>query len=315
MGSAADAAYSLHLDRVSVEATRALRDAGVPAIVLKGPSITLWLYADGEPRRYRDCDILVPQDRLPAARASLAELGYTCRYAPLEPGAVLPRHLEYHEESWRRADAKIELHWRIPGVTVAPEHAWELLAADTESLRVGFGEIPVLAIPARALHVALHCAQHGGDATRTTRDVERLVAALPDEDWPRVVELANALGATGALAAGLAKTEPGRAVVARHAIPGGLDDLHVALRAVNAPRGARGLDTVGAALAGRATARDVVHVLFPPAPLMRMASPLAARGRLGLVSAYGLRLVGRIVRLPRAWRDLRRARRLLRKDG
>src|SRR5215213_4879318 len=100
MGAAAGAAYSLHLDLVAVQATRALEQAGVPAIVLKGPSIATWLYVDGGARPYDDCDLLVPLERFPDARRALAALGYSCRYQPLDARGTVPAHTDHHAEYW-----------------------------------------------------------------------------------------------------------------------------------------------------------------------------------------------------------------------
>jgi hypothetical protein len=314
MVPAADAAYSLHLDLAASQAVEALREAGVPAIVLKGPSIAMWLYPDGS-RGYNDVDLLVPLDGLPAARRVLTKLGYTGSYAALASVAAPPSHVDHHAEYWSRPQTRIDLHWRIPGTTAPPERAWEILARDVTPLKVGFRELPVLSEPARALHVALHCAQHGRDEPQPLRDVERLVVTLPDERWPEVAALAEQLGAVGALGIGLGRSEAGQQIAARHGIRGAIDDLHVALNAIGAPPVAAGLDTLSGAVRGRASARDAWAVFFPPAGMMREIQPLARRGRAGLAVAYARRLGDRLLQLPAGWRALRRARALLRDDA
>jgi hypothetical protein len=52
-------AHALARDVATAEVVEALRAAGVRSIVLKGPSIARWLYADGQPRPYGDTDLLV----------------------------------------------------------------------------------------------------------------------------------------------------------------------------------------------------------------------------------------------------------------
>jgi hypothetical protein len=313
MRSTAVAAFSLHLDLAADEAVRALEDRGVRAIVLKGPSIAMWLYPDGA-RRYNDIDLLVPVEGLPAAREVLVRLGYTGGYAPLEEARGRPGHIDHHAEYWRRRDASIDLHWRIPGMTAPAERAWEVLAEHVESLPIAAQRaLPVLTPPARALHVALHCAQHAGIAEgHPLRDLERLVATLPDETWPQVARLAAEVGAAGALAVGLGQIEEGREIAERHGIRSGIDDLYVALNAIGAPPSTAGLSIVAQGLRGRASARDVARVLFPPRTLMHEQHPLARRGRTGLAAAYVVRLGDRLLHLPRASVALRRARRLLR---
>jgi hypothetical protein len=315
MRSTIAAAFSLHLDLAADEAIRALRDAGVPAIVLKGPSIATWLYPEGT-RRYNDIDLLVPVDGLPRTRAALAGLGYSGGYAPLEEAREAPGHIDHHAENWRRPGSGIDLHWRIPGMTVPAERAWELLADHVEPLPVGSRTLPVLDHTALALHIALHAAQHAGVVDgHPLRDLERLVATLPDDAWPQVERLAAEVGATGALAVGLGQTPQGREIAERHGIRGGIDDLHVALNAIGAPPSTAGLSTLGRGVLGRAPARDVARVLFPPPSLMRETHRIAGRGSAGLALAYAARLGDRLVHLPRAVVALRRARRLLREGG
>jgi hypothetical protein len=313
MGPAASAAFSLHLDLAAAQAVDALAEAGVPAVALKGPSVAMWLYPDGS-RGYNDVDLLVPLGSLPAARRVLEGLGYTCNYSPLGSGGTVPSHVDHHAEYWHRGPAKIDLHWRIPGTTVDAERGWEVLARHVERMRIGSRELPVLSEPARALHVILHCAQHGADEPQPARDAERLVAVFPDDRWPEVVALAEQLGALGALGVGLNRTAAGRDVAERHRVRGRIDDLYVALNAIGTPAGAAGLDRVEAGLRGHASLRDVWGVLFPPPAMMRTMQPLARRGPLGLAAAYATRLADRLVRLPRGYLALRRARRLLRDE-
>src|SRR5918997_1692594 len=72
-----ETAISLAVDRMSAEVIRALEDAAVEAILLKGPAIVHQLYDPGEHRPYVDCDLLIPAAAEPAAAAVLRELGFT----------------------------------------------------------------------------------------------------------------------------------------------------------------------------------------------------------------------------------------------
>ena len=55
----------------------------------------------------------------------------------------------------------MDLHRSLPGVAVGEESAWRLLSADPAVVPVAGRSVPALALPGRALHVALHAAHHG----------------------------------------------------------------------------------------------------------------------------------------------------------
>src|SRR5919198_5552417 len=91
-------AYSLHVDSAIAEIVRALREGGVPSIALKGPALARWLYDDGAPRAYGDCDLLVPPDRLTAAAPPLRGLGFEL----VKDDRVDGHGANAHAQVWRR---------------------------------------------------------------------------------------------------------------------------------------------------------------------------------------------------------------------
>ena len=60
------AARSLQLDLVAAEVGTALRDAGVAFILLRGPSLTRWLYPPHRGRLYVDVDLLLAPESVGA---------------------------------------------------------------------------------------------------------------------------------------------------------------------------------------------------------------------------------------------------------
>ena len=70
------AARNLQIDRMIAEVFDALAGASIEAILLKGPAIAGWLYAEGEIRAYGDGDFLVARAQWDAAGAVLRELGF-----------------------------------------------------------------------------------------------------------------------------------------------------------------------------------------------------------------------------------------------
>ena len=65
-------ASRLALDAATADVLRAFERVGARALLLKGASIARWLYAEGEPRTYVDCDVLVAPADVAAAEEVLA---------------------------------------------------------------------------------------------------------------------------------------------------------------------------------------------------------------------------------------------------
>ena len=75
------------------------------------------------------------------------------------------------------------LHTTLQGIECDPRDLWPTLAATAEAATVGGIEVRILDPTARAMHVALHAAQHGRREAATMRDLGRALALLPFETW------------------------------------------------------------------------------------------------------------------------------------
>src|SRR4051812_2992968 len=104
------------MDQVAARVVLEVREAGVRSILLKGPALARWLYADGSPRTYFDCDLLVAVDDFAFAEATLQELGFEQGADDQDlPGWQLPAY------EWRQpSGAKIDLHRTLTGVGATP---------------------------------------------------------------------------------------------------------------------------------------------------------------------------------------------------
>src|SRR3954452_23884855 len=132
-------ARALAVDLVSAEVVGAFAEAGVPSILLKGPSHAAWLYDDGAVRAYGDTALRVPPALLDRAGEVLGALGFvldwdgrhgveSCAYA----------------QTWLRGDgAFVDLHWRLPGFGAADVRQWEVLATRSVAARVGGATVHV----------------------------------------------------------------------------------------------------------------------------------------------------------------------------
>src|SRR5439155_5327183 len=113
----------------------------------------------------------------------------------------------------------VEGHRTLAGVAVPSDAAWTVSSQETEQMLVGGVSVEVLAAPARALHVALHAAQHGRRSEKTLTDLRLALEKLPYGVWEQAATLAARLEATPAFVAGLALLPEGDAIVERLDLP------------------------------------------------------------------------------------------------
>jgi len=299
-------ARSALLDAVTAEVVAALRTAQVESVLLRGPAISRWLYADESLRTYSDVDLLIPAERDPAAAAVLRALGF----ALWRLNNALPRERSPHAYSWvrDRDRAVLDVHHTLIGAGALPARVWDVLTAETSPVVVGGAEVRIPAVPARAALVALHAAQHGVGATKPLQDLALALRSLPDAAWEDAVSVATQLEATPAFATGLRLLPPGEELADRLGLP--LErSTEIALRASAAPPVALGFEWLAGEPGWRAKARFLARKLAPAPAFMWASSPLARRGRVGLLLSYGVRLAW-LARHAwpgfRAWRGARR---------
>jgi hypothetical protein len=295
---------ALRLDRLAVEVATALDGAGVTAVLLKGASTARWLYDDGAPRGYGDVDLLIDRRDTTTARTVLTALGFTGLTAGLETPDL------DHAENWRRrGDEFVDLHYTLPSaVDPAPEHVWTVLGDHQETWSMAGGSIRVLDEPARAVVVVLHAIHHGPDGGTPITDLRRLLARLSSAQWTDVGALARRLGVERELAAGLRLVPEGEAVAAGLDLPVVLTP-ELWLKSAGVFDGAHVLERLSRTGSARDTARLVLAEVFPRPAELRYYTPLAHRGRLGLVAAYVVRPFLLVARLPGVLRSWLRARR------
>ncbi|HKP89222.1 MAG TPA: nucleotidyltransferase family protein [Thermoleophilaceae bacterium] len=296
-------ARPLGVDATTAEVVPALQEAGCTAILLRGPVLRRALYGEGAHRPYVDTDLLVSPRDFARAGEVLARLGFSLVLDHRDHGWVA----DPHAQEWGRAPhGHVDLHWLLPGCTVAGDRSWEILSAHVEPIAVAGIEVQAPTRGALALIVALHAAHHGTTKRRPLDDLDLAVERLGAEAWRAAAALAEDLGATEAFSAGVRLAPAGAALASSL----GLADPVSARRRLMAasPRsGALGLLRILEADGGRLEA--IRETLFPAPSYMRVAHPNARRGRRGLLLAYVMRLLGRAWRLPAAVLALRAARR------
>ena len=197
----------VELDRAAVEVCSKFQDAGVPALLLKGPSFAQWLYRDDPRQRpYSDVDVLAQP--APHNALLLTELGF------IQTG-VHPRGV--HTTWVRETDnVTVELHGTLLGIGCGSDAAWTVLSNHIEQFCLIGNTIFVFDEIARTLHVCLHAA--GDPGPRTREDLVRAIRFASPDAWARAADLARSLEASDAFTVGLRSTPEGAAIADRLAL-------------------------------------------------------------------------------------------------
>jgi hypothetical protein len=294
------ALWSDYVDKLAAWITGEFECRGIETLLLKGPAIARWLYADSGSRPYGDADVMVSPAQWNAAQSLLRELGFSQELAPLDhPGMT-----SFASESWVRGNENVDLHCTLWGLDVSPEVAWRALSRSPAEIELQGRRIRVLAPAARALLLATHAAKHGDGWALT--DLEKGIAQLDPGIWRDAGALATELDAIPAFAAGMRLVGNGPEVVRALSLPD-VPHPEASLRAWRVPM-ALGLEQLARTRGGRPKLVMVLRELAPNPAFMRWWTPLARRGRAGLVLAYIWRVIWMLAHAGPAIYAWRRAR-------
>lgn len=309
-GSAARRAAILRsalVDAGTAEVARALQDRGIRPILLKGPVIARWLYAE-EPsaRPYVDCDLLVAPEHAEATAARLAELGFDALERP-----VLAADGHHARVFIRERDhMNIDLHHTFHGMESVPRRRlWDTLAGHLSAVEIGGVWIDAPDETLLTLLVALHLRAIDEPGSKPWVDLERALARVAPDRWQEAGSLAQALGIERELAARLRRVPAG----ARRADDLGLPrerslryDLLGAVARERAPQSVLTLQHMREQPTRRAALGYAARKLVPPGEQLHRDYPrLAASGTGGFTLARVLRAARMLRRLPGALRAYR----------
>jgi putative nucleotidyltransferase-like protein len=301
------AAAIMALDATAAKVVEALERHQIPAILLKGPALTRWLYDRRIERSYGDVDLLVSPDDFDAAAQVLRCLGYQQPILPRRPGLISAtansnaRHFRHRS----RGSADVDLHRGFCWRTMDPHATWRVLRKHTETLTVGGRDVLVLAPSALAVVIALHAAQHG-PASRPRDDLDRAVRQFDEAVWRLAASLAAQLVAEEPFAAGLRLVPPGQQLADRLGLTASVA-VEVALLRSGDSR-ALPLHQLSAEPSLLRRFTSLCGMLVPSAEYVRTGYPIANRGGLFLIYAYLYRAVKLLRQLPRARRVVKGAR-------
>jgi hypothetical protein len=282
-------AQQIQVDRITVEAVRALRELGVRAVLLKGPVIAQWLYAEAPTTRgYIDADLLVRRDQYALAESCLLALGYEAESA----FAVLEEDWSHdHSRPFRRSrdGANVDLHHSLHGTEWLDWHeVWNVIERHLEPIEVAGEAVDAPDVTLRALHVILHLSPEDGASAKPWRDLTRALDQVEFCDWAAAAELARELGIESELGVRLRRVPAGAPLADALGLPhsGSVRYLVDAMAQGGvAPTNVVGIYRFRAIMkrSPRDGLRYAARKLFPPAAQLQRDFPeLAARGRLGL---------------------------------
>lgn len=171
----------------------ALREQGIPVILLKGAHLVKIIYGNIALRSVGDVDILVRKNDLPQARKTLLKLGYrSSKEEDVETACAGCHHLL---PLMKEDAAPVELHWTFE-LAFAIDHdgLWErarpVMLADADVL--------VLSPEDLLLHLCLHSAYHHlyENGLRAFCDIRETIRHHRDElDWETALRRARQWGA------------------------------------------------------------------------------------------------------------------------
>jgi Uncharacterised nucleotidyltransferase len=308
-GRAGAAADRLRIDAATADVLREFASGGVHSMVLKGPSLTTWLYAPGEGRSYRDSDLLVQPGHEHAAEQALERLGFERRWDQ----STLPDWWREHGSDWWRVKdgVLVDLHRSLPGLGADAELVWSTLAATADTIVVAGYDAPTLSLAGRVLHVVLHAVQHGADWGKGRGELDRALEVADESTWQQSAALAAALDGMDAFATGLRLTPRGEQLAERLRLPAPAS-VDVALRASKPPPVALGFEQLSQAHGVRARSSIAFRKFFPPREFLVHWDPRAADSRGRLLLARARRPLWVLGNAPRGFRAWWRARREVR---
>jgi hypothetical protein len=170
---------------------RLLREAEIPAVVLKGPVLAARLYGERTVRPSTDLDLLVDPALLDAAGHTLRSLGYVVEGGR---GGRFFRNHHHHVHALHPTLPALELHfdaYRGFG-TVLP--AAPLLGRSMPCLLSGWSDARVLAPEDEFLYLAVHAASHRFQRLIWLLDLKFLALRHPHLRWDDVAARAKAHG-------------------------------------------------------------------------------------------------------------------------
>jgi hypothetical protein len=181
----------------------ALQAAGVPAVALKGPLLSAWLYGDLGMRRFADLDLLIEPAQRERAVQVLGAAGYALRDGM---SAATARVVYAGTGAWplsHPANFAVDLHWRAQALGFPAPLPPRAVLQDSMTMPGAGADIRIPCATHAAVLGLLHAAKHLWTSLELVLSIAHLMRRS-DVAWARVYQLAQRAGAWNACAAGMA---------------------------------------------------------------------------------------------------------------
>jgi hypothetical protein len=187
---------NLALAAETARLSRLLCEAAIPAVFVKGVTLSVLAYGDIAIKHSRDIDILVSPERVMDARVVLERAGYALKH-PLP--ALTKTQLELllrHGKEWEfvreAGEIATELHWSLTfnGLLMRDVD----VSCPLATVRVGDAKIPTFRIEELFVYLCVHGAQHSWSRVKWLADVAALLATVPSTDIESLYRAAQRRG-------------------------------------------------------------------------------------------------------------------------
>lgn len=190
--------HALYLQERFLQTLRALVDAGLEVILLKGAGLAHSAYGSFTERPMGDVDLLVDPDQAEVAWQVATSLGWNWDRQLFPEVSYREHHHLPPLTDTQRVGAKLELHTALAGFGHPFALGFDAVRRASRPLTVGGRSVMVLDDEHQIIHLGVHLAwSHilSFGAWRTFRDIGAVLAA-GKVDWDKLVHAAKTHGAT-----------------------------------------------------------------------------------------------------------------------
>jgi hypothetical protein len=171
---------------------RLFAQRGIPAIALKGPVLSQYLYGDPASRASGDIDFLARPEHVAPIHDVLVAEGFRLHSAiPWNGRSAFLRSRENQLSFVSPSGMTVDIHWRLLPAYFASAFdqldPWTAVRTETIAGR----EVQSLAPPVMLLFLCSHGAKHMFERLGWLCDIARFLIVTPDLDWPAVIEPAR----------------------------------------------------------------------------------------------------------------------------
>ena len=156
--SAAPAGAAAWIQLLHAEVGWTLRNAGVNALVLKGPTIADWLYPEAD-RVSADADFLVAPDQFDDAVAALTSRGFVDYAEGVREPERTPHAITFTRTDPAVGGHQVDLHRYFPGIEADPARAFEVFWTRRQPATSAAVDVWFPDLPSRTLIIVLHAAR------------------------------------------------------------------------------------------------------------------------------------------------------------